>query len=88
VLIAVPVALTWRQVRQEQLNHALTTAVDRNDTAGVRKLLRQGADPSASVLPNDKRPIWERMFHTAIYCARTYGAPQLITLLRQAGSEK
>ncbi len=60
-LVAIPVVLTWRQVRQEQLNHALIAAVDRNDTAGIRLLLRQGADPNALALPADTRSIWQRV---------------------------
>jgi hypothetical protein len=46
-LVAVPVVLTWREVKQEQLNHALIAAVDHNDAAEVRRWLRQGADPNA-----------------------------------------
>jgi hypothetical protein len=60
-LIAVPVVLTWREVRQEQLNHALIAAVDRNDAANVRRLLRHGADPNAEVLPVDTRSVWTRL---------------------------
>jgi hypothetical protein len=60
-LVAVPVVLTWRQVRQEQLNHALIAAVDRNDVVNVRRHLCEGADPNAQVLPEDKRPFWKRL---------------------------
>jgi hypothetical protein len=60
-LVSVPVALTWREVRQEQLNHALIAAVERHDAATVRSLLRQGADPNAPILPNDKRSAWTRL---------------------------
>ena len=56
-LIAIPAVLTWRQARQDPLDHALIAAVDRNDTALVRKLLRQGADPNAAVLPEDNRSV-------------------------------
>jgi ankyrin repeat protein len=67
-LIAIPVVLTWREVRQERLNHALVAAIDCNDTANgllrryVRHLLRIGADPNAEVIPIDTRPIWKRMW--------------------------
>jgi hypothetical protein len=61
-LIAVPVVLTWREMRQEQLNHALIVAVDRNDAALVRRLLHQGADANAADLPDDKRPVWKLLW--------------------------
>jgi hypothetical protein len=60
-LISLPVVLTWREVRQERLNHAMISAVDRNDAAGVRRLLQQGADPNAQVISYDERPVWERL---------------------------
>jgi hypothetical protein len=61
-LIAIPVVLTWREVRQEQLNHALIAAVDHNDAAGVRRWLRQGADPNAQVHTDDKRSLWKQVW--------------------------
>jgi ankyrin repeat protein len=59
-LVAIPIVWIRQEVRQEQLNHALIAAVDRNDTATVHRLLRQGADPNAQVLPDDTRPVWKR----------------------------
>ena len=61
-LVAVLIMLTWWQMRQDQLNHALITAVNRNDTVLVRSLLSKGADPNAQVLPLDARPAWKRLF--------------------------
>jgi ankyrin repeat protein len=61
-LIVVPVVLTWRQVRQEQLNHALIATVDRNDATGVRRLLRQGANSNAQVPLDDTRSVWKRLW--------------------------
>jgi ankyrin repeat protein len=62
-LLAIPVVLTWREVRQEGLNQALIVAADRNDTTGVRSLLKRGADPNVQVLPADKRPVWKRIWN-------------------------
>jgi hypothetical protein len=61
-LLAVPVILTWRQVRQERLNHALIASVDRHDTSEVRALLREGANPNTPIVPEDKRSAWTRIF--------------------------
>ncbi len=63
-LLAVPIGLTGREVRQECLNHTLIDAVERNDTAAVRNLLHQGADPNAPVLPDDNRSLWRRLWDT------------------------
>jgi len=54
-LVAVPVVLTWREVRQEQLNHALIAVVIRNDLSSVYSLLKQGADANAR---NASRLLW------------------------------
>jgi ankyrin repeat protein len=59
-VVVVPVAATWREVRQEQLNRALIAAVDRNNVGAVHKWLHEGADPDALILPQDKRPWWRR----------------------------
>src|SRR5579859_6520823 len=56
LLIAAPLALTWRVVRQERLNSALFTAIERNDTRQALMLLRQGADPNARRATDDKAP--------------------------------
>ena len=50
-LLAVPVVLTYREVRQEWLNHAMIAAVDRNDTGSVQDLLRAGAAPTLRCYP-------------------------------------
>jgi ankyrin repeat protein len=46
-LLAVPVALTWRQVRQERLNQALIAAIRGRQQPKIASLLEQGADPNA-----------------------------------------
>lgn len=48
-LLAVPTLLTWRELRQERLNHALIAAVDRNDAIGVASLLKRGANANTTV---------------------------------------
>jgi hypothetical protein len=60
-VIAVPVVLTWRAVRQKQLNHGLIAAVDRNDTSAIRQYLHAGANPNVPILPDDTRPVWKRL---------------------------
>jgi ankyrin repeat protein len=47
-VLAIPLVLTWRQVRQTHLNDHLILAVIQNDAPRVRSLLRQGADPNPS----------------------------------------
>jgi ankyrin repeat protein len=64
-IVSIPIVLTWREVRQERLNHALIAAVDRNDVGAVRKWLCDGADPNAQALPEDKRPWWQRLVDLA-----------------------
>ncbi len=48
-LLAVPAALTWWELRQERLNHALIVAVDRCDANDVASLLKRGANTNATV---------------------------------------
>jgi ankyrin repeat protein len=79
-LIAALVVLTWREVRQEQLNHALIAAVDRNDAANVRRLLRQGADPNAQVLVDDKPPVWKQFWDTLRFRSDPAFAPRMTAL--------
>jgi ankyrin repeat protein len=58
VVASVPIGLTWRQVAQVQLNHALIAAIRRNDTHDVQRLLRQGADANSRYDPGDQRALW------------------------------
>jgi hypothetical protein len=57
-LLAVPVMLTWRQVRQERLNRSFLLAVRRNDTRAVLALLAQRANPDERELPSYTRSFW------------------------------
>ena len=68
-LVAVPVELTWREVRQEQLNHALISAVIQNRASRVRSFLQQGASPNA-FLAYDDRSIWRRLLDTVLHRPR------------------
>jgi ankyrin repeat protein len=54
-LAAVLIGLTWREVQQARLNHALTVALQSDATDRVTALLRRGADPNARVGP--ERPL-------------------------------
>jgi ankyrin repeat protein len=61
-LVAIPIGLTWREVRQERLNHALITAAWNYDTQGVTALLEKGADARAKVERNSKDPLWRQLW--------------------------
>jgi ankyrin repeat protein len=61
LLIAVPVGLTWRAVRQERLNQSLIAAVKRNDDRAVVSLLDQGADANCRDEPLRKFSLWETL---------------------------
>ncbi len=63
ILIAVPLGLTWREVRQERLNQALIAAIKRNDTNSVTSLLEQGADANTRDDPGRKISIWQRLMN-------------------------
>jgi ankyrin repeat protein len=80
-IIAVPLLLTWREVRQERLNHALIKAVDQDDVVAIRQWLHEGADSDAAVLPEDNRPFWKRLSdllrHTLHPAPTAYGSALL-----------
>jgi ankyrin repeat protein len=51
VLVLLFAFLTWREVRQSRLNHALIVALQRGEIDRMAALLRQGADPNARNTP-------------------------------------
>src|SRR5579862_7800588 len=57
-VVAVPVVLTWRQVKQERLDQALFVAVKHNDTREAISLLQQGADANARAKTTPSMPFW------------------------------
>jgi ankyrin repeat protein len=61
LLIAVPLGLTWRHVRQERLNWALINAVSRNDDRAIVSLLNQGADANCRDQPSRKVSLWQAL---------------------------
>jgi ankyrin repeat protein len=76
-LAAIPIGLTWREMRQERLNHALIAAIDQGNTGLVRHLLRQGADPNtATIWSDDKRPAWQRFLDMGQRSPTSTVAPQ------------
>jgi hypothetical protein len=66
VVIAVPLGLTWRQVRQVRLNQALVAAVKRNDDQDVVTLLKQGADPNCRDEPPHQFSFWQVLMQVAL----------------------
>jgi hypothetical protein len=58
LVVAVPVALTWRQVRQDRLNRALIAAIKHNASEQVVSLLNDGADPNSKDEPTRHPPMW------------------------------
>jgi hypothetical protein len=53
-IIAIPVILTWRQVKRSPMNRKLVNAVATLDVPGVRDSLRAGADPNSSDSDSDE----------------------------------
>lgn len=51
--------LTYRQVRQENLNRALIVAIMHNDTSAALALLDQGADPNTRDEPPQQVSVWQ-----------------------------
>jgi hypothetical protein len=84
---AVPLVLTWRAVRQEQLNHALIAAVDQNDAVAVKRLLRAGADPNAQVLSEDGHPVWTHFWDRLRGHATLSARPRKYALLEAVEHE-
>src|SRR5579862_7906409 len=60
-IAAVPVWLTWRQIRQDRLNQALIAAVKRSDASVVIRLLQQGADADTIDKPHENLSVWQRL---------------------------
>ncbi len=72
--------VTWREVRQERLNHALIAVVRRNDTDAVRNLLHGGADLMHQFCPQiSAQPIMD--------FADVYHDIQLVPMLKRAGAK-
>lgn len=70
-LVAVPMILAWPHIRQDQFNHALLDAVERQDAVAVKSLLQQGADPNFSETWREHLPIWQQFWERL----RTVPAP-------------
>ena len=51
-----------RELRQEQKDRALITAVKANDAKAVVRLLKEGADANAKDVPLDRHPIWRKLW--------------------------
>jgi len=64
IVVGIPTGFFVRAVHHEQLNHSLIAAVENDDLAAVRRLLRQGADPNTPVFPDDTRSLWQRAWDT------------------------
>ncbi len=58
LLIAIPGALTYEAGRQEQLNHALISAIKQDDSPAVLRQLRLGADANCRDFSSDRRSAW------------------------------
>jgi ankyrin repeat protein len=63
LLIATPVWLVARQMRQERLDADLLRAVKANDTQRAVSLLSQGANADAREFPVDTRSFWQHLFN-------------------------
>lgn len=65
LVVAVPCVLTWREWRQEHLNRALITALQRNKAQEAMALLEQGADAKTHAATPDIRSfrqmLWDRL---------------------------
>jgi len=64
LVVGFPVGFFVRAVHHEQLNRSLIAAVENDDFAAVRRLLRQSADPNTPVFPEDTRTLWQRVWDT------------------------
>jgi hypothetical protein len=65
-LLAVPIILTWREFRQERLNHSLIAAAVQNDASRVRSLLQQGASPD-TIVPSNHRSVSQWLFDRVLH---------------------
>ncbi len=61
-LLGVPGWLTYREVRQEQLDQALIAAIEREDVPTAIWLLRQGADGNAGRRPKETLSLWQHFW--------------------------
>lgn len=59
VLVAVPVALTWREWQQAKRNNALITAVKEGNSKTAVLALREGADPNACDKSYRSLSLWQ-----------------------------
>jgi hypothetical protein len=59
LLIASPCFVTYRAVRQEQLNHILTVAIKHNNSSAVLAAIRAGADPNCREYSSTPSPLWK-----------------------------
>ena len=59
MLVAVPVALTWREWRQEKLDQALVSAVGQYNSAATLDLLRRGANSDACKGMGQSISLWQ-----------------------------
>src|SRR5207253_1057873 len=73
VLVGVPAWLIWRAVRQERLDRALLSAVQKNDPQTVTALLTRGADPDARLHP--QAPLSLRQWLLALLWSRRAVSP-------------
>jgi ankyrin repeat protein len=78
-LAAILAGATWREVRQEQLNQALITAVKLNDAPAVVTLLKCGADANASVGNATHLSLWSLL--RSRFTGKTTKAPHAPTAL-------
>lgn len=93
--------LTWRQVRQSRLDHALIDAVEKRETHKMVALLQQGANPNA---PDEPQPefwgnptnvsnwwSWWEQFHkrqaTVLMVAVESGNRESVRLLLDRGAD-
>jgi hypothetical protein len=91
-LIAVPVVLTWQQVRQANLNKQLVLAVTSLNVDQTRKCLRAGAAPNLlDTLPASESPfqILVRLLHHSPGNLNSMkGRPLLDSILRRKDARK